>query len=556
VHSHSLDAFRLEPDDGAPEDSFLVTDGSRTVLLGPRGVLAGPVFARLDMDRGSSVASHRFRYEHGRFTAAPTDASDPPDVTMPAASRPNALRRGRYGWWEMRNEYDAVVARWYQGPARPARVSGAHSVGRHRHRWAAGSDLVPPPQVWRYLTARDEAGSQLLRTADRASAQRVLDAVGAELAERLVELGRRIPVGDGSHEVEEAFAELRLAIAPVLSAVTSERLLDGIAGTVWSAVECQVLAARHTERERGASLVLRTTPLPYPRTDAGDLRARIFTEMQEMFLRLGRVAEACADPDVAIPPQTVELANAQGWEGQLGRLGGRALRGAMVAASADRGNDLRADHIRAWGVPHMGDPAGRWRTLSLQLDVHTGPRQGAVCRTARGCLIILQGTGSGSGDRPALEYAADGVFGSPPFGRVVAQRVCRGWGGTDRVATWLRLLDEHGPAPWPTASIEELAEATDMSVERATLLAFGFEPRDAYLVRRGGSGLSASLLAASGLDERRVADAGARLAREATIEDRLEVPDLLMPDDPADLWAGRLAVERAANWWNARGGDA
>ncbi len=49
-----------------------------------------------------------------------------------------------------------------------------------------------------------------------------------------------------------------------------------------------------------------------------------------------------------------------------------------------------------------------------------------------------------------------------------------------------------------------------------------------------------------------MADAGARLAREATIEDRMEVPELLMPDDPADLWADRLAVDRAAAWWNSR----
>ncbi|WP_436789754.1 hypothetical protein, partial [Yinghuangia sp. YIM S10712] len=112
--------------------------------------------------------------------------------------------------------------------------------------------------------------------------------------------------------------------------------------------------------------------------------------------------------------------------------------------------------------------------------------------------------------------------------------------------------DERGPAPWPTASIEAFAEAADLSVERATLLTFGFEPRDAYLIGRGGTGLSASLLAASGLQESRVADAGARLAREATIEDRMEVPELLMPDDPADLWADRLAVDRAAAWWNSR----
>ncbi|NUU23823.1 MAG: hypothetical protein HOV68_20325, partial [Streptomycetaceae bacterium] len=358
-----------------------------------------------------------------------------------------------------------------------------------------------------------------------------------------------------SHEIDEGYRDIRLGLEPLLPGVTADRLLDGIAGTVWSAVECRVLMARHLDREDAANPVLRTEPLPYPRADAGDLRARIFTDMQRMFLGLGAAADACADPKVAAPPETVWLANAVGWEAQVGRLGGRALRAALQPRGDARSDDLRADGIRASGVPHMGDPAGRWRTLVLHLDVNSPPKAGTVCRTARGCVIVLQSPRS-SGGCAALEYAADGVFGDPPFGTIAEQRVCRGWGGLDRIAAFLRLLDERGPAPWPTASIAAFADATDMSVARATLLTVGFEPRDAYILRRGGSGMPPHLIAASGLSERSLIEAGAVLAREATAEQRLEVPELLMPDDPAELWEDRLAVARAAEWWNgrARGG--
>lgn len=557
VYSHSLEALRMEPVDGGPEDTFLVTDGNRSQVYGPQGLVTGPVFVRLPADRGVGSASPRFRFEQGRFTAVPHDSAvGAPSVTMPGAATPNVVGRAAGHWWEMSDAGGAVVGRWYQGPARPPRVSGAHSVGRRRHRWASGSEIVPPPQVWGYMSARDEKGSGVLRSADRALAARVLDAVPVELADQVTELGRRIPVGNPSREMDEAFASVRDVVAALLPGVTAERLLDGIAGTVWSAVECHVLTARHLDRGNGVgpAAVLRTAPLPHPRADAGDLRARIFTEMQDMYLRLGRVAEACADPRNPSPPQTVRLANARGWEADIGRLGGRALRAALHGHGAgpvpERSNELRADHIRAWGVPHMGEPAGRWRTLSLQLDVSDGPREGTVCRTARGCLIVMQGSATRS--VAAIEYAPDGVFGPAPFGTITAQHVCRGWGGTDNIAAWLRLLDERGPMPWPTASIRSLAEATGMTVERATLLAIGFDARDAANVQRGAVGTAPALIAASGLDETRVKDEARLFAAEADVQDRLMVPELLMPDDVSDLWSDRLAVQRAAEWWNGR----
>lgn len=554
---HSDDVFRVEPEAGAPEDAFVVANSGRATVFGPRGVVAGPLYCRFPSEPGSSLTSDRYRYEGGQFAAVPraVAAADEADAVaatalMPGATRPSELRRGAGGWWELYGEKDVVVGRWFQGPSRPTRTWGTHSVGRRRHRWAPGSELVPPAQVWGRLAARDEAGSRALRGADRASAARVLDAVDGQLADRIVELGRRNPVGDHSYEIDEAFDALRRVLGPLLPEVTADRLLDGIAGTVWSAVECRVLAARHVAAAAD-EVALRAEPAPYPHADAGVLRARIFIEMQEMFERLGRVADKCADPAVATPPLTVRLANARNWESSLGRLGCRALRTALAPAGPEhRSNELRADHVRAWGVAPVCDPAGRWRTLSLRLDVGNPPREGTVCRTPRGCLIVLQGPHGSSAVIAALEYAADGVFGEPPFGRVESQRVCAGWGGAERVAAFLRLLDARGPAPWPEASIRAFAEAADLSVEEASLLAIGFDPYDAYLIRQGAHGMPKNLAERSGLADERLKEAGRALARMADVDRRLEIPELLMPDDPADLWADRMAVGRAAAWWN------
>ncbi len=274
--------------------------------------------------------------------------------------------------------------------------------------------------------------------------------------------------------------------------------------------------------------------------------------MQEMFYRLSRTAEKCADPEVATPPLTVRLANARRWESSLGRLGCRALRAALSPSEPDRrSTDLGADHVRSWGGPPLCDPGGRWRTLTLRTDGGAVPQEGQVCRTARGCLIVLQGSLGNSPDIAAIEYAADGVFGEPPFGVVESERVCAGWGGAARVAAFLRLLETRGPAPWPEASIRAFGEAAGLSVEEASLLAVGFDPYDAYLIGRGAHGMPKTLVELSRLDEVRLQEAGRYLARVATVDQRLEIPELLMPDDPAGLWDDRLGVERAAAWWKA-----
>ncbi|MFI6581260.1 hypothetical protein [Embleya sp. NPDC050493] len=601
--AHSEDVYPVDLSDGVgTDDGFVVLAGARSAVFDARRRLAGPLFARLPELAGSALPpTHRLRFADGRLAADRMDSGAPrPDdrtALVPVGGKhSHELRRVGTGWWEVANAAGACTSRWYQGPARPRRASGSHSVGRYRHRWAAGSELVVPVHLWPHLTPRDKSGSRVLRAADRALTDRVLGAVDAELRARITEIGRRIGVCSPSREVDETFRALRQVIDPLLPRIRADRLLDGIAGTVWTAVECAELTARHLDPPsaegvkgtKGAKaakatkdtrvavdppggtdpsagidspgaddaevgVVLRTNPRPYPRADAGDLRARYYTGMQDMFERIAAVAAACVDPTVVSPPQTVELVDAQGWEQGLGRLGAKALRLALFPRSGggEQQDEPARDHLRMWGVAELADPGDRWRVLEVEVDTGHPPAQGTVCRTARGCLIALQRSPSTRGRvAPVLEYAYDGRFDASPFGRIVAERVCAGWGGRERIAALLRLHHDRGAAPWPGRSVAALAAAGAMSRADAAVLTAGFEPRDAYLVRQG-RGIDSRLAEMSGLDPQEIADAARELSRRVSPEQRLAIAELLMPEDPADVWADRLAVERAASRWHA-----
>ncbi|MFJ8739328.1 hypothetical protein ACIRL2_08145 [Embleya sp. NPDC127516] len=546
---------------------FAVIGGMRALVFDARRRVAGPLRVRLPKTGGSSVvATHRHRFEAGLLTAVRIGPKEPRPADCSTfvpvgGERVRALRRTVAGWWELADADGVITARWYQGPSRPHGSSGSHSVGRRRHRWAAGSELVPPAHLWADLVPRDKAGSRVLRAADRALADRILAAVDRELGARLTEIGRRIEVGSPSREVADAYRALREVLDPLLPGIRADRLLEGIAGTVWTAVECRELAARHLDRPAAGdaastAVVLRTEPRPHPRADAGDLRARYYTSMQDMFERVVRVATVCADPTVDVPPQTVHLVDALGWERTLGRLGNRALRLALIpgSGSLEHQRELARDHLRIWAVPELGDPGGRWRVLEVEVDSGYPPEQDTVCRTVRGCAIVLQRSRAPRGKIVSvLEYEPDGRFGAAPFGAIVTERVCAGWGGMARIAALLRLHHDRGTARWPHRSVAAFAAATGMSSARAAVLTAGFDPYDTYLVRRG-QGVDAGLAEWSGTDPGEIADAARELSREVEPEQRLTIPELLMPDDPEDVWADRLAVDRAAAWWHATTG--
>ncbi|MFF8293131.1 DUF4132 domain-containing protein [Streptomyces sp. NPDC016309] len=192
------------------------------------------------------------RWEDGTFVTAPFDGvrrvhaqvspAHEETVLFPGDDRPRTVHRTatagkgpEYG--ELRGPDGDVLAAWA--------LTGDGVSGPRKGRWTAGSAFVPPPGWWRLLRPRDEAGSARLRTADTATAEDLLGAVGERTRASMAELIGARSWARGVHDTtERVWAELGGVVRRGLPEVTDERLLDGLAGVLWSAVECQELRNR------------------------------------------------------------------------------------------------------------------------------------------------------------------------------------------------------------------------------------------------------------------------------------------------------------------------
>ncbi|WP_160159725.1 DUF4132 domain-containing protein [Streptomyces sp. WAC05374] len=194
------------------------------------------------------------RWEDGAFVTVPFDGADrvrsPAEpaaretVLFPGDDRPRTVHRAvhRVGgtaqeFGELRGPGGDVVAAWA--------LTGRGVFGRRNGRWVAGSPFAPPPGWWHLLRPRDEEGSARLRTVDTATAEELLAAVGPETRTSVRELrGARSGARVVHETTQRVWSELGEAIRRVLPEVTHEHVVDGLAGVLWSAVECRELAAR------------------------------------------------------------------------------------------------------------------------------------------------------------------------------------------------------------------------------------------------------------------------------------------------------------------------
>jgi hypothetical protein len=95
------------------------------------------------------------------------------------------------------------------------------------------------------MRPRDEAVSARLRGADTATAEDLLAGVGPETRAGVGWPADARSRTRGVHDTtERVWAELGRAARRTLPEVTDDRLVDGLAGVLWSAVECQETRAR------------------------------------------------------------------------------------------------------------------------------------------------------------------------------------------------------------------------------------------------------------------------------------------------------------------------
>ncbi|WP_158828092.1 hypothetical protein [Streptomyces sp. NRRL S-118] len=137
---------------------------------------------------------------------------------------------------EQRGPDDTVAAAWA--------LTGSGVFGPRKGRWPATSSFAPPPGWWHLLRPRDPVGSARLRTADIVTAEVLLAAVGPDTRSAVREPTAARSWARGFHDTtERVWSELGGVVRRTLPEVTDDRLVDGIAGVLRSAVECQELRA-------------------------------------------------------------------------------------------------------------------------------------------------------------------------------------------------------------------------------------------------------------------------------------------------------------------------
>ncbi|MBX9421185.1 DUF4132 domain-containing protein [Streptomyces lateritius] len=246
------------PDDGAAwqrgewaeirdgGDALLLAGGGRAVAVGPAGLVTRWADEAYDHRKPWSTglcwrggAFETVPYDGSRRLRSATGSAEREPVLVPGDDAPRTVHRvvgatGEHG--ELRGPDGAVVAAWP--------LMGPTAFGLRRSRWAAGSPFTPPPGWWHVLHPRDVAGSVRLRAMDTATAARMLKALDPGTHTALDFLARS---PSGVRGVQDATAriwgELGDVVRRFLPEVTDDRLVDGLTGVLWSAVECARLRA-------------------------------------------------------------------------------------------------------------------------------------------------------------------------------------------------------------------------------------------------------------------------------------------------------------------------
>ncbi|MFJ8660114.1 DUF4132 domain-containing protein [Streptomyces sp. NPDC093795] len=178
-------------------------------------------------------------FDGRRRLGSPAEPAEREPVLFPGDAVPRTVHRvtgaaREYG--ELRAPDGAVVAAWP--------LAGHGVFGLNRARWTAGSPFTPPPGWWHALRPRDAVGSARLRAMDTPTAERMLAAVGAETHSGLDFLAGSRSGARGVHDTTvRVWDELGAVVREFLPEVTADRLVDGLTGVLWSAVECGRLRA-------------------------------------------------------------------------------------------------------------------------------------------------------------------------------------------------------------------------------------------------------------------------------------------------------------------------
>ena len=461
--------------------------------------------------------------------------------------------RGQGRIIELRDPAGRTIGRYVRGWGRAPEHHGAENISTvEHHRYASGTRLVTPPGRWSAMRPRDPEGSRALRAVDEKKAQALIEVADAALA---ADLMRVLNPESGYTEKDAARDELAGRLRPLLPEITDESLWKGVTFLVWTAVEC---------RERAFALLERlalTPPLhlrPAPAAAAPTVQSEKSPEPDDpgpesAYERIVHFTRAAVD----VPyDKKIAIFNApavKGVENTLGRLGAAVLK----AAWGDGGGRAQLQELAA--VPELLRTDGTWHVARLRPEYDLGQIRSGHGPIMAAAVADYERVGHGYAVT-ALLYTPDGpdplLFSR---NRVVELRTCRGWGDPDRLRRALDLIAENGPPPVDReATVRAFAEATGLSPAQCLILLStsartlswpdGWARGRVAAFRKGDAARAREL----DLTEIELRIAALSLEALATTDDAVEVVELLMPDDPADLWRTGPDMDRAVAYWTER----
>ncbi|NUT52637.1 MAG: hypothetical protein HOV94_35920 [Saccharothrix sp.] len=432
---------------------------------------------------------------------------------------------------------------------------GVVSAGMRHARYALGTPFVPPLDWWHLLRPRDEAGSAALRGVTREAVDRMLAAASAEEPEK-----RQV------HDWVAALARgerdgLAGVVTAELPGLTHPGLVAGVVDLVRRAAELQRSYRRYDEIAATARELDPTFAPEGPDVTEDDVNAalnwfggyRSYNSRGPVPTSLPALVAALGESAAQAEPAGRELpeSGTPGWFHVLPHLGAVAHRAASPLATDDERAAL-ALLLRSVADAGLADTAGHWRTIGAVVPQGQASVKDRVTPVRDGFVAMVETRwrnepGSWFG---GVQFSrTPGAFDLPQDWRVEWTEDVRTPFGPDRVARFLDLLAERGPAPWFPGAVPALVELTGLATSEATLLLAGMpgvERWDANFL----TGAQRQLIGLSA--------AGAKAARERFrllgSWFRLKLLAAAVPDDPAELWTSGPDVAAVAEVWTAEYG--
>ncbi|MFD9455066.1 hypothetical protein ACFWBC_18520 [Streptomyces sp. NPDC059985] len=367
---------------------------------------------------------------------------------------------------------------------------------------------VPPPAFWHFLTPRDEASSETLRTVDDTAVRALLDAA------------------------------LRGDPAPALPGALEPRVAEGVARAARLAAD---LLRRRRELTRRVAL-MRAEPAVTLRAEIPDtvLTPALYGLLAEHRRYQGPVPQPQPALLTAVAADGRHLrgeidddtralarpADPDDWEVLVGGIGAVAWRAAVDTTPTEEREALAA-LLDTWSGQPFAEAGGAWRT---------GRADPAALAAHRAAGHTLASGAVRDGTARFLQRAADPA----PEGA----EDCRGSAVTEddttRLPRLLELLAGRGPVPVPPAAVDTFTRLTGVRAAVAVLVLAGFPGRDHH-------GEHLTLLGAAPYKVKKpLIERYDSLCRSLGDTGRRTVLAAGVPQDPTALWEPEGVVAAAA----------